>query len=122
MQRGKPFQRSEWLAGEIFAMEYAEREKEPADYHTLSRYIKSRGKLLSVRKKQKGIIGVSFYLGGRSPLYSCSIPGRKDPLRFRNPVQAVAFYNQYVTDKFGKHAVLCDPLAVLKEFRVELTA
>lgn len=103
-------------------MEYAEREKEPADYHTLSRYIKSRGKLLSVRKKQKGIIGVSFYLGGRSPLYSCSIPGRKDPLRFRNPVQAVAFYNQYVTDKFGKHAVLCDPLAVLKEFRVELTA
>ena len=119
---GVHYEWSKGLSGEIFAKNYVNNEKEPADAHEMGRYIKSRKRLIALRERNKGILGVSCYIAGVSPLYNCFLPGKKNAIRFRSPVQAASFYNQYVGDKYGRIAVKCDVMAVVKEYLYELTA
>ena len=104
------------LSGEKFAREYVEREhREPANEHDLKRYLKSRNMLITRKKNQNGIIGVSYKSVDRT-MYGVTLPGNDIKLlNFRNPIQAAIFYNLWVKERFGEHAILCDVRAVLRK-------
>ena len=104
------------LSGEKFAREYVEQEhREPANEHDLKRYLKSRNMLITRKKTQNGIIGVSYKSVDRT-MYGVTLPGNDIKLlNFRNPIQAAIFYNLWVKERFGEHAILCDVRAVLRK-------
>lgn len=108
------------LFGEKFAREYVEREDpQTATEQEKIRYLASRKLLITRKRNQGGVIGVAVASSIKTT-YCVTLPcydGKQ--LTFRNPVQAAMFYNQYVSDKFGEHAVLCDVRAVVRRYLVD---
>ena len=110
--------KSNELSGEKFAREYVEQDhRDPANEHDLKRYLASRPLLITRKQNQGGVIGVTAY-SGAGTIYGVNLPGKRDvsQIRFRNAVQAAIFYNLWVKDKFGEHAILCDVRAVVRKF------
>lgn len=74
----------------------------------------------SVKDARDGIIGVSLVAKHKSRyLYRAKLPdilgGRQKS--FYNPFEACCWYNITVTKKLKDDAVLCDPLAIARQFR-----
>lgn len=107
------------LFGEKFAREYVEREDpQAATEQEKIRYLASRKLLLTRKQNQGGVIGVAV-ASSIKKTYCVTLPCFDgNQLTFQNAVQAAMFYNQYVKDKFGEDAVLCDVRAVVRRYLV----
>lgn len=80
----------------------------------LARYIFESKGILASKSLHGGVIGI-YRQKYPDVRYVACVPGCNRVL-FDNPVQAVSYYNQSIKKRFGRHAILCDPLAAVRKW------
>lgn len=102
------------LRGEIFAMTFT--GCEPATEEEMEKHLAYARLLEARRENNDGVIGISkvTHSNAQWVLHIQELP--KAVLTFRNPLGACEFFNRFKRAKYGEHAVLCDPMGVVRKW------